>query len=658
MLGNWSLPVKRKAGLFLLAVIVTVTLGAALVVSVVMYRLVSAQQTQEIRNIENSLSDRFTIFEAMLRSQQGRIRERMERALPMMASEIERLSVSPEQLSHDQVTALAQKYDVEDIYFIDRSHKIFQTTVPSEVNLQFKNRVFVSFLDTVYGKGNAMDRGIDFAVQSGTLNSYIYFGPVGKDYIIETSTNIRSSVSHGDLGWMGKYFFSDLFSDAITSNEYVKDVDLYVVNATAAWSLLHAGAKLAPEITQRTAKTGRYEVTDAGGRLVTVYSPDTSDVAGKGDTVEKRRIIRKITYDVSLAREAVVNVFTSSLLVLLLTLPFVFWFASRQLQRQLLNPLFRLRTEAGAIADGDLEHAIADTDRRDELGNLATSFATMRDAVRRTILDLKETNISIERFVPRPFLALMGKPSIVSLELGDNVRRNMTVLFSDMRNFTGLSEQMSPDENFAFINYYLERMSPVIRDHNGFIDKYIGDAIMALFEHADDALRASLAMLDTLANSNAERLASGLTPLGIGIGLNTGSLMLGTIGEKHRMDGTVISDTVNLAARIESLTKTYGIALLISQNTYDQLSSPDAFDIRPIDVVVVKGKTEPVTILEVFDRNEPAERVSKARTRDLLFLGVQALSRCDPAAARRTFNQCLDLSPGDPAATNLLKCCE
>ena len=106
----------------------------------------------------------------------------------------------------------------------------------------------------------------------------------------------------------------------------------------------------------------------------------------------------------------------------------------------------------------------------------------MRDAVRKTIVDLKETNLSIERFVPHAFLAIVGKPSIVEVELGDNKRKEMTVLFSDIRNFTTLSEKMTPDENFAFINAYLERMGPVIRDHNGFIDKYIGDAIMALFE--------------------------------------------------------------------------------------------------------------------------------------------------------------------------------
>ncbi|HEX4571242.1 MAG TPA: adenylate/guanylate cyclase domain-containing protein, partial [Dongiaceae bacterium] len=246
---------------------------------------------------------------------------------------------------------------------------------------------------------------------------------------------------------------------------------------------------------------------------------------------------------------------------------------------------------------------------------------------------------------------------IVSIKLGDNTRRNMTVLFSDIRNFTGMSEKMTPDENFTFINAYLERMGPVIRAHSGFIDKYIGDAIMAIFEQADDALRCGLAMLDTLAAYNADRRAAGQIPIAIGIGINSGSLMMGTIGEQHRMDGTVISDAVNLAARIEGLTKTYGISLLISQNTYDQLADAKARDIRPIDVVVVKGKSEPITIYEVFARNEPVDHAVKSRSRDLLISGVEALSRQDAVSARRMFEACLQLCPDDPAATSLLKRC-
>ena len=666
---------KRKAGLFLLAVILAVTLGTALVVSWRMYSLVSRKQANQIDNIQASLAERFHVFEVMLRSQHARIRDHMAEVLPLIAADIDRLSLSPDQLTRDQMDAMTKKYGVEDIYFIDRSHKIFQTNSSTDMNMQFPESDFTRFLDSVFGKDKVMGVGIDISDATGRLNTYIYFGPTGKDYVIETSTEIQSSLAQGDFAWMSWYFFPpppgedaskecqlekkcDLFSDTLRHNEYVKAIDVYLVNESGAWSLLHPPKKLDPAIVARLVKGGEYQTTSPDGRLVTTYQHDASqDEDAKDDPIVKRLVINEITYDVTLARQAVISVLEYSLIVMLLALPLIFWLASYFLQKQLLNPLFRLRSQAGAIADGDLDHAIADTGRRDEIGNLATSFATMRDAVRRTILDLRETNTSIERFVPKAFLSIMGKPSIVSVKLGDNIRLNMTVLFSDIRNFTGQSEQMTPDENFAFINFYLERMGPVIRDNNGFIDKYIGDAIMALFEQPDDALRASLAMLDTLAAYNIERQAAGLPPMAIGIGLNTGSLMLGTIGESHRMDGTVISDAVNLAARIESLTKTYGVGILISQNTYDQLSDPKAFSIRPIDVVVVKGKTKPVTMWEVFDRNAESERAAKARTRDLLQSGVEALSRRDTAAARGIFEQCLALLPGDPAATNLLKCC-
>jgi len=200
-------------------------------------------------------------------------------------------------------------------------------------------------------------------------------------------------------------------------------------------------------------------------------------------------------------------------------------------------------------------------------------------------------------------------------------------------------------------------MGPVIRDHGGFIDKYIGDAIMALFENADDGVRAGLAMLETLDSFNAERSAAGLEPVAIGIGLNTGSLMMGTIGERHRMDGTVISDAVNLASRIESLTKIYHVHMLISQYTYDRLGDMAGNAIRPIDIVVVKGKTQPVVLFEVFDRDAPAERAAKLLTREPLLAGVRALLANDLMTARRSFETGLGLLPTDPAAANLLKSC-
>src|SRR5262249_4267926 len=255
------------------------------------------------------------------------------------------------------------------------------------------------------------------------------------------------------------------------------------------------------------------------------------------------------------------------------------------------------------------------------------------------------------------FLAIIGKPSIVTVRLGDNRALEMTVMFSDIRNFTGLSEQMTPDENFAFINAYLAHMGPVIRNHNGFIDKYIGDGIMALFENADDALEAGMDMLGALEEFNAELAKQGKPSIAIGIGLNSGSLMLGTIGEEDRMDGTVISDAVNLASRIEGQTKTYGASILLSQSTFSQLANRRTLQIRPIDVTRVRGKSHPVAILEVYAHNDPELRSKKAGTRALLFAGVDYLATHEVAAAHRTFEECLALFPGDTAALALLDRC-
>ena len=164
-------------------------------------------------------------------------------------------------------------------------------------------------------------------------------------------------------------------------------------------------------------------------------------------------------------------------------------------------------------------------------------------------------------------------------------------------------------------------------------------------------------MLETLEAFNAGRRAAGQPPINIGVGLNSGSLMMGTIGEKHRMDGTVISDAVNLASRIEALTKTYHVGLLVSQYTVESLVDPKAYDIRPIDVVVVKGKTHAVTICEVFQRDPAEVRAAKAGTRDLLQSGVEALARRDLVRARRCFEESLQRLPGDTAASNLLQRC-
>lgn len=282
---------------------------------------------------------------------------------------------------------------------------------------------------------------------------------------------------------------------------------------------------------------------------------------------------------------------------------------------------------------------------------LANRFVRLHDETEDLNTQLERFNAASRRFVPFEFLQLLEKGSIVDVELGDQVQREMTVLFSDIRSFTTLSESMTPRENFAFINSYLARMGPVIRNHAGFIDKYIGDAIMALFANsADDALRAAVEMQLALQKWNASRAKYGLAPVQVGVGLHRGLLMLGTIGENQRMEGTVIADAVNLASRIEGLTKQYGAAILLSDETRRALQDPDQFQLRFIDRVRVKGKSEPVTLYEALSGlpeetlaarlasmaqfQAAADRYASADFRDAerLFLDIYNQSS-DPAAA-------------------------
>ncbi len=203
------------------------------------------------------------------------------------------------------------------------------------------------------------------------------------------------------------------------------------------------------------------------------------------------------------------------------------------------------------------------------------------------------------RFVPHEFLDNLGKRSIVDIRLGDHVRTQMTVLFSDIRAFTALSESMSPEETFDFLNAYMSYMEPIVKKHGGFIDKYIGDAIMALFHSPNEAVSAALDMLNQLNEFNGNRQAGGSPPIDIGIGLNTGTLMLGVVGGNHRMESTVVSDAVNVASRIESMNKLYGSQILISESTYAAIPNPAQYSFRRIDHVVLEGKSNTINIYEV-----------------------------------------------------------
>jgi two-component system sensor histidine kinase ChiS len=266
----------------------------------------------------------------------------------------------------------------------------------------------------------------------------------------------------------------------------------------------------------------------------------------------------------------------------------------------------------------------------------------------------------IAPFIPREFLSILNKESIEELKLGDHIEQEMTIFFSDIRQFTDLSEKLTPEENFAFINSYLSRIVPEITKNGGFVDKFIGDAILALFpqkEGADMAVRTAIAIQEKIQEYNNHRAKCNYRPLSMGIGLHTGILMVGVVGTEDRMQNTVISDAVNLASRLESITKVFGVSLAISEETFKKLSDPGSYKFRFIGKVRVKGKSAPVSVFEIFDGINPVMQERKIKANMFFEQGMVHYYQKNYAEALMSFRKVREILPDDGASAFYMDNC-
>jgi len=261
--------------------------------------------------------------------------------------------------------------------------------------------------------------------------------------------------------------------------------------------------------------------------------------------------------------------------------------------------LKKLEKNAATLSSGNLDvHIIAKGN--DEVSRLAKSFETMRNAIQKLISNLKETNISYQRFLPKEFIDILNKDDIRKITLGDYLELEMTILFSDIRSYTKLSESLTPKENFEFINDYLKLVAPIIKKNGGFIDKYIGDGLMALFPNQSyQAFQSALEILHEIKKQNSENEYSLLDELKIGIGLNTGKVIIGIVGEENRLNATVIGDAVNTAARIQNMTKEIKTDLLLSGSTFEEFTATEKEHIDYVGEFSLKGKNEKVKLYKV-----------------------------------------------------------
>ncbi|MBF0236582.1 MAG: GAF domain-containing protein [SAR324 cluster bacterium] len=273
---------------------------------------------------------------------------------------------------------------------------------------------------------------------------------------------------------------------------------------------------------------------------------------------------------------------------------------------------------------------------------------------------------TFEKFVPRQFLKRLAVDGMENIQLGNAESEELSILFSDIRDFTSFSETLTPQELLNFLNAYFKRMNNAIHDNYGFIDKFIGDAIMALFDYPEkdpvnstlNAVNAAIAMQQAVQLYNQHRQSVGYSPVRIGIGLHRGPVVIGTVGGQDRMDSTVVGDTVNIAARMEGLTKYYGASIIVSRTVRYLMMEQKHLCFRELDWIQVKGKTEATGIYEVFNHDPPHILEMKNETRQFFSAGLFLRYERKWWDAIKMFEKSLSVFPEDRAAMLHIQQCE
>jgi adenylate cyclase len=329
-------------------------------------------------------------------------------------------------------------------------------------------------------------------------------------------------------------------------------------------------------------------------------------------------------------------------------------YAALKVKHRVMGAIILARTESTQYSAADLKFLIT-------LALQSSSAIESALLYDKNILEAKEREEAMRRiydvtnkFVPHEFIRSLGRTVITDVQLGDQVEKIVTVLFSDIRDYTSLAERMTPEENFSFVCSFNERIGPIIREHNGFINQYLGDAIMAIFpRNASDALNAAIKMQEAVQDLNENRALNNKATIKIGVGMHTGPLIMGITGDQDRLDATTIADAVNTASRLEGLTKYYKVNILLSEASKATLDSED-FHLRHLGQVQLKGKQEPISIYECFNGTDKNDIHKKLTALPIFKQGMANYYNKSFNEAADKFHEALTLFPEDTTAKMFL----
>ncbi len=317
--------------------------------------------------------------------------------------------------------------------------------------------------------------------------------------------------------------------------------------------------------------------------------------------------------------------------------------------KMIITPIRELMIETENVRTFLLDEPITIKSLFPEVGELVDAMRIMKTGLQ-----------SFRKYIPDELVRQLIKSKQEAVVSGQ--RRNLTVFFSDVADFSEISERLTPNELTAQLSEYLTEMTKIILDHHGTVDKYIGDAIMAFWgapidmkDHANQACLAALACQKRSKQLAVKWQAEGKPIFNIRIGINTGDIVVGNIGSNRRLSYTVIGDAVNLASRLEGINKEYGTHIIMGQATLIEL--PDDFTYRLIDIVVVKGKTVPVPIYELVALKGDITSLD-AEFMDLFSNAVSFYVQKDWARAKMRFANLLKTKPGDRACEIFIARCD